>query len=151
MTVQELLAWGLLICLLLGIWFSPIVDAVEHVLLRLLAVDDMGCGVMDALFGQEVKKKQCGAPRAPATHDSERVAASNVTGRLIVGQNDHGEPFTGQVNRTVADVNGLSEALSTLRLTGRSSFLRLNKNVASSRCSGLEPRKDLSAMVNRLD
>lgn len=58
MTVQELLAWGLLICLLLGIWFSPIVDAVEHVLLRLLAVDDMGCGVMDALFGQEVKKKQ---------------------------------------------------------------------------------------------
>lgn len=59
MTVQELLAWGLAICLLLGIWFSPIVDAVEHVLPRVLAVDDSGNGVMDALFGQGMKKQVC--------------------------------------------------------------------------------------------
>lgn len=74
---------------------------------------------LEDVYGTTTDSPQCGAPRAPATHDSERVAASNVTGRLIVGQNDHGEPFTGQVNRTVADVNGLSEALSTLRLTGK--------------------------------
>jgi hypothetical protein len=57
MTVQELLAWGLVICLMLGICFGPLVEAVEHILPRVLAVEDAGNGVMDALFGQGMKKQ----------------------------------------------------------------------------------------------